>query len=191
LTTRKPEVVSVTRCRRTSDSVRAKTRIPTRRRNEETRADDDVRLVREKRREDLRQLRRIVLAVAVDLHSDVEAVLVRVAVARLDRSADAQVERQAQHVDALRSGDGGGAVDRAVVDDDDLEPRVEGADLVDHRADARFLVERGHDRKSPLGRELRLHHRRLGLRELDHAGSAAPGREVRPIRSSSRRARIA
>ena len=77
---------------------------------------------------------RVVLAVAVDLHGELVAVLERVAEAGLDGAADAEVERQAEDVRARRGGDRGGAVGRAVVDDDDLEARVEGADLVDHAA---------------------------------------------------------
>ena len=42
-----------------------------------------------------------------------------------------------------------GAVGRAVVDDDDVEPGVEGAQLVDHARDRALLVERGHDRDAP------------------------------------------
>ena len=38
------------------------------------------------------------------------------------------------------------AVERAVVDDDDVEPRIERAELVDHAADVLLLVQRGDDR---------------------------------------------
>src|ERR1043166_8285662 len=60
------------------------------------RADDDVRLARDERCEQLAELRRVVLAVSVDLNSELEAVLECVAVAGLDGAADAEVEREAQ-----------------------------------------------------------------------------------------------
>jgi hypothetical protein len=48
--------------------------------------------------DEVTQLARVVLAVAVDLHGDVVVVLERVDVARLHRAADTQVERHAQHL---------------------------------------------------------------------------------------------
>ena len=89
------------------------------------------------------------LAVRVDLHGDVEAALVRVAVARLHRAADPEVEREADDVRAVGAGDGGGRVARAVVHDEHLHPRVGRPDLVDHGADAPLLVEGGHDGETP------------------------------------------
>ena len=79
---------------------------------------------------------RVVLPVAVDLDRDVEAVLQRVLVAGLHGAADTEVERErrrpprppARHARAVRVG-------RAVVDDDDLELRVGGADLLDDGAE--------------------------------------------------------
>ena len=63
---------------------------------EEARAGDHVQLRRRAQvGEQLGDVARVVLAVAVDLDRDVVAVLERVQVARLDRAADAEVERMA------------------------------------------------------------------------------------------------
>ena len=94
------------------------------------------------------------LAVAVDLHGDVEAVGERVAEAGLHRSADPEVEREPEEPGAGRLGDRSGPVVRAVVHDDDLEVRIRGADLLDHPADRGGLVERRDDRDPPLRRRL-------------------------------------
>ena len=53
--------------------------------------------------EQLGDVARVVLAVAVDLDRDVVAVLERVQVARLDRAADAEVERMREDRHALRA----------------------------------------------------------------------------------------
>ena len=50
------------------------------------------------------------LAVPVDLDGEVEPVLAREAVAGLDGAADAEVEREADDVRAVRMGDRGGRV---------------------------------------------------------------------------------
>ena len=72
---------------------------------------------------DRAELRRVVLAVAVDAHGEVVAVLERVAEAGLHGAADPEVERQPEHARARRSAATlGRAVGRAVVDDDDVEP---------------------------------------------------------------------
>ena len=84
---------------------------------------------RSDRLDDRGELRRIVLAVAVDADSEVEVVLERVAEAGLHGAADAEVERQAQHPRAGCARDLGGAVVRAVVDHEDLELRVVRAEL--------------------------------------------------------------
>ena len=55
-----------------------------------------------------------------------------------------------------------GAVRRAVVDHDDVDRRVEGADLLDDRADRSLLVERRHDRDDPTRSCV---HRRLELEQ--------------------------
>ena len=65
------------------------------------------------------------LAVAVHLDGDVEAVLEGVAVAGLHGPADPQVERQADHVCIAVGGNSGGTVGRAVVHDRDLEAGIE------------------------------------------------------------------
>ena len=66
----------------------------------EARADAQIGLTGEQRGEDLRQLTRVVLAVSVDLHRDVVAVLEREAVAGLHRAADAEVVGQADDIGA-------------------------------------------------------------------------------------------
>ncbi len=95
---------------------------------------------REHRREHGSELGRVVLAVAVDAHGEVVAALEGEAEAGLDGAADAEVEREPEHVRALGGRDVGGAVGRAVVDDDDVEARVEGAQLVDHAPHGHLLV---------------------------------------------------
>ena len=67
---------------------------------------------------------RVVLAVAVDLHGDVVAVLERVLVARLDRAADAEVERMADDARAGGARAVGRVVRRAVVDHEHVEVGV-------------------------------------------------------------------
>ena len=66
--------------------------------------------------------------------------------AGLHGAADPEVEREADDVRAVLRGDLGRAVGRAVGDDDDVEARVECAQLVDDAADRLLLVERGDDR---------------------------------------------
>ena len=63
------------------------------------------------------RLFKVVLAVAVELHSDVVALPLGVQVARLDGAANAQVLQQADVVDAVFPADAGCAVCGAVVDD--------------------------------------------------------------------------
>ena len=53
-------------------------------------------------RDDVGELRRVVLAVAVDAHGELVALLPGVAEAGLDGAADAEVERQPEHVRAAR-----------------------------------------------------------------------------------------
>ena len=113
-------------------------------------ADDDVGLVVEQRAQDLRQLRRVVLAVPVDLHREVVAPLEGEAEAGLHRPADPEVEGELEDVGALLARDRGCAVDRAVVHDDDVEAGVEGAELVDDAGDRLLLVECGDDREPAL-----------------------------------------
>ena len=83
--------------------------------------------VRAQVREQLVDVARVVLAVAVDLDGDVVAVLERVLVARLHRAADAEVERHPH--DACAGGARGPrrVVGRAVVDDQHVEVRARAA----------------------------------------------------------------
>ena len=94
------------------------------------------------------------LAVAVDLHGDVEAVRERVAEAGLHGAADPQVEGEDQEPGPGGFGDRPGPVVGAVVHDDDLEARIRCADLLDHPADRGGLVERRDDRDPPFQRRL-------------------------------------
>ena len=55
--------------------------------------------------DDPRDVARVVLAVGVDLHDDVVALLDRVPEARAHGAADAEVEREVEHRDAVRAGD--------------------------------------------------------------------------------------
>ena len=119
----------------------------------EARADGDVGLAAQHGLEDPRELRRIVLPVAVDADGEVEAVLEGEAEARLHGAADAEVERQPEDDRALRRRDLGRAVDGAVVDDDDDEPGIERAQLVDHARHRQLLVQRGDDRDAAQLRE--------------------------------------
>ena len=98
-------------------------------------------------------------------------VLQRVLVTGLDRPADAEIERQLEHVRSRRLRNRGGAVGRAVVDHDELELRVGGADLGDHcRRSSRSSLYAGTItiRRSPTERwSLRSAHDRCGC--LSHA----------------------
>ena len=115
----------------------------------EARPDAQVGLAGYDRRENRRQLRRVVLSVAVDLDRDVVAVLECEAIARLHRAADTEVEGEAKHVGTAIGSDTRGAVRGAVVDHDDVEARIERAELVDHAADGLFLVQCRNDRDPP------------------------------------------
>src|SRR5207248_6521017 len=95
----------------------------------EARADGDVGLAGKHRLEDRSELPRVVLAVAVEAHGEIEVVLERVAEAGLDGSADPEVEREPDHLRPSGAGDLRGPVGGAVVDHDDLEARVERTDL--------------------------------------------------------------
>jgi hypothetical protein len=117
-------------------------------------ADHHVGFADDQRREDHAKLARIVLAVAVDLHCDVEAVREREAEAGLHCAADSQVEGENQQPGSGRLGDRSGPVVGAVVHDDDLEARIRGADLLDHSPDRGRLVERRDDRDQPFQRRL-------------------------------------
>ena len=86
------------------------------------------------RRDDCGELLRVVLPVAVDADGEVEAVLERVAEAGLHGAADAEVERQAGARARRRPRDAPRSVRASRRRHDDLERRVEGADLVDDAA---------------------------------------------------------
>jgi len=110
---------------------------------------DHVRLVARgvELREEVVDVRRLVLAIAVDLRGDVVAVPQGVLEAGLHRAADADVEGMADDHGAARLGLGRGVVDRAVVDHDDVEVRRVPMDVADHAADHPLLVVGGDDRE--------------------------------------------
>src|SRR5262249_57367320 len=85
------------------------------------------------------------LPVAVHAQREVEAVLVREAVAGLHGAADPEIERKPKDAGPARSGGPGRVVARTVVDDDNLDLRVGGADLVDDGADRPLFVVGGDD----------------------------------------------
>jgi glycosyltransferase involved in cell wall biosynthesis len=103
-------------------------------------ADDHVGLSGDQRLEDHAKLARVVLAVAVDLHGDVEAVRERVAEPGLHGAADSKVEGNDQKPGTGCIGDRPGPVVGAVVHDDDLEARIRCPDLLDHSPDRACLV---------------------------------------------------
>ena len=92
--------------------------------------------------------------------------------------------------------DARGAVPRAVVDHDDLEPVVERPDLADDAADRAFLVVRRDDRDAAQRREPRPRDRDLGRGQLRHrrrpsrrrarAGAAPAARRCAPRAPRSR-----
>ena len=147
----------MTRWRTISETTPAKRAMPIRRGKRgavgalarEARADRDVRVAGDHRLEQGAELARVVLAVAVDLDGDVEVMLGRILDARLNGGADAEVVRQAEHGCAGRAGELGGAVGRAVVDDDDLEVGVEVPDLGDDLRDGARLVVGRDDGRFP------------------------------------------
>ena len=89
----------------------------------------------------------VVLAVAVDLHGHLVAVLSGVQVAGLHGPADAEVERQRQHRGTGRPGAWGGRIGGAVVDDEHVEPRGPAVDLRDRGTNRTCLVVGGHYRE--------------------------------------------
>jgi glycosyltransferase involved in cell wall biosynthesis len=119
----------------------------------EARADDDIRLPRDQWLENRAQLTWIVLSVTVDLHGDVVPVAERVAVAGLNRSADAEVERQSDESGTHGLGDLRGAVVGTVVDNEDVERWIDRSDLSNDAANGLGLVESRDDRDSPLSGE--------------------------------------
>ncbi len=138
----------------------------------EPRADAEVGRPGKDRGQDCRELARIVLAVAVDLHRNVVAALEGEPVAGLDGAADPEVEREPEDVGAAVGRHSRGTVGRAVVDHHDVEARIEVSDLADHAADRLLLVQRGNDRDALELGELREHgvaRRRGDGCQLSHA----------------------
>jgi len=80
------------------------------------------------------------LPVAVHLDHVVVAVVERVDEARLNRAADPEIEGMADDPRAGVLSEGPGAVGRAVVDDDDVEPGRPLLDRANDTADRRRLV---------------------------------------------------
>ena len=100
------------------------------------------------------KLARVVLAVPVDLHGDVEAVGQGVAEAGLHGAADPEIEGEDEEPGPGGFRDRTGPVVGAVVHDDDVEARISCPDLLDHPPDRGGLVERRDDRDPPLRRHL-------------------------------------
>src|SRR5207247_2895294 len=94
---------------------------------EEPRADNDVRLVPVDHLEQPRELGGIVLTVAVEADGELVAVLQRELEAGLNGRPNAEVEGQPDDERTRREGSLSGPVGRAVVEHDDVEPRVEDA----------------------------------------------------------------
>ena len=85
-----------------------------------SRADDEVRLVRDDRLDQAVHLGRVVLAVGIEGHDDIDAEPLGDEVAGLEGGALAAVDRVADDVGALRPGDVGRPVAGAIVDDQDV-----------------------------------------------------------------------
>ena len=100
------------------------------------------------RGDELLHLAGIVLAVPVEPDGEVEAVLERVAEARLHGAADTEVERQAYDARSGGRRDGRRLVRRAVVHDQHLEVRLQHAHLAHDVRDGVGLVLRRHDREA-------------------------------------------
>jgi len=147
---------------------------------EETTADDHVRPIGGDRLEQTGQLARVVLPISVDLDGDVEAVVARVLVAGLDCPADADVVRKARDESACALSLGLGTVRRPVVDDEDLEPWIDGTDLADHAGDRRRLVQSGDDGHATHGHEPIVTGCRQGLGDGPHKISDSTWLGTRP-----------
>ena len=116
------------------------------------------------------------LAVAVELHSDVVALPLGVQVARLDGAANAQVLQQADVVDAVFPADAGCAVRGAVVDDHVIQLVGAGFAVLPHPANdpldvCLLIVGRDNQQHPDL---FRLPHGNLSF------GQRAPGRSPAP-----------
>src|SRR5262245_6929377 len=108
---------------------------------DEARADHEIGPAVEDRLEHLCDLARVVLTVAVHLDRNVKPTLERVLVARLDGTPDPDVEGQRDDSRAGSCGTSRGGVRRTVVDDDDIELGIGGADLLEDRPQRTFLVK--------------------------------------------------
>ena len=100
------------------------------------------------RREQRAELRCVVLAVAVEPNRDVVPLVARIAEARLDGAADADVERKPEHGCAVRFGHAGGLVAGRVVHHDDRGRRG-------RRHESRRRRARSHPPRSMPGRRRR------------------------------------
>lgn len=109
----------------------------------ESRADHEVGVV--ETREELRNGRRIVLSVGVDLDHDVVAVRERVLEAEPHRAADSKVHREVGDDGSGGTRDRCGVVSRSVVHHEASGAGESVSDLGDDVTDRLPLVERGHD----------------------------------------------
>ena len=113
---------------------------------EEARARDHVQpRVGPQVREQLADVPRVVLAVPVNLHGDLVALVLGVLVAALDGAADAEVEGEPHDGGAGRAGEGSCVVRGAVVDDEDVEGGRVGLEVADRGSDGACLVVGGDD----------------------------------------------
>lgn len=115
---------------------------------DETRPDDHVAVAFLEAGQQRQDLIGRVLSIAVELHGDVMAVALCEQEAALDRSADAEVEREVEEQRAGAPGDCSRLVRRAVVDDQNIRRGVAVAKAADHRGEIRFLVVRGNDEEN-------------------------------------------
>ncbi len=86
------------------------------------------------------------LSIAVETDGELVSVLQRVSEPCLHRTADADVERKAEHSRAVRLRDLRGVVGRGIVDDDDVDRGIECSYLADDPSDRARFVPRRHDR---------------------------------------------
>ena len=115
----------------------------------------------------LRDGRRVVLPVGVDLHHVREALRQRVLEARAHRAAHPEVDRQPQHGRPRRLRHAGGRVARTVVDDENGCPGHLREHLAHHVAHGLLLVVRGHhDERTFEGGRHAPHHSRGRLSGL-------------------------
>ncbi len=86
------------------------------------------------------------LSIAVETDGELVSVLQRVSEPCLHRTADADVERKAEHRRAVRLRDLCGVVGGGIVDDDDVDRGIELSYLADDPSDRARFVPRRHDR---------------------------------------------